>query len=102
MPELTAHVSLRSNRLQPNSMLLTPLPGYEPKSNQMDIGRPRDQLHGHDLERDYDRDSLWVGIMRGTTPGTGREMEGGSAYIRRMPADRPGDRVGSGLGRRQI
>ncbi|KAJ2970693.1 hypothetical protein NUW54_g12674 [Trametes sanguinea] len=50
-PELTAHVSLGSNRLPPDSTLLTPLPGYQP-----DIDRGEaDQLHD-DFERDRHRD----------------------------------------------
>ncbi|OBZ74052.1 hypothetical protein A0H81_06160 [Grifola frondosa] len=33
-PELVAHVSLGTNRLPPDSTLLTPLPGYEPDAAQ--------------------------------------------------------------------
>ena len=54
-PELAAHVSLGSNRLPPDSTLLTPLPGYEPEMEHGDIERVRDD-HDRDRVRDYVRD----------------------------------------------
>ncbi len=50
-PELAAHVSLGSNRLPPDSTLLTPPPGYEPDLDRDEVehGRDRDQ-------REYARD----------------------------------------------
>lgn len=58
-PELAAHVSLGSNRLPPDSTLLTPLPGYEPEGEQLDIdhrerSREREREYGRD-----DRDRAW-------------------------------------------
>lgn len=49
MLELTTHVSLGLNRLPPDSTLLTRLPGYEPKSDRMGIGRSRDRSRKCDL-----------------------------------------------------
>ncbi|KAI0364714.1 hypothetical protein BV20DRAFT_821381 [Pilatotrama ljubarskyi] len=56
-PELAAHVSLGSNRLPPDSTLLTPLPGYEPDTDQGEAERNRD-------ERDRERDAEYA-RMRG-------------------------------------
>ena len=46
-PVLTAHVSLGSNRLPPDSILLTPLPRYEPDGEQQlnTVSRPWEQFH---------------------------------------------------------
>ena len=55
-PELAAHVSLGSNRLPPDSTLLTPLPGYEPEPEQMDMGRPLRERSRERDSREYGRD----------------------------------------------
>ena len=58
-PELAAHVSLGSNRLPPDSTLLTPLPGYEPEGEQLDIDRRERE---REREREYgrdERDRVW-------------------------------------------
>ena len=82
-PELAAHVSLGSNRLPPDSTLLTPLPGYEPDGEQqLDmVGRPRER--SHELEHDeYDRERAPWGRDReryyaptGNGQGNGREQQ---------------------------
>ncbi|KAI1796778.1 hypothetical protein LXA43DRAFT_1057622 [Ganoderma leucocontextum] len=82
-PELSTHVSLGSNRLPPDSTLLTPLPGYEPDSEQIDMGRPRERSRERELERDYDRDRVWVDravrdrerYYAGNGQGNGREQQ---------------------------
>lgn len=50
-PELAAHVSLGSNRLPPDSTLLTPLPGYEPDLDRDEVEHARDRG-----QREYARD----------------------------------------------
>ena len=67
-PELAAHVSLSSNRLSPDSTLLTPLPEYEPEPEQMHLSRPlRERSQEHD-SREYGRDQ--PGAVVGSGPGT--------------------------------
>ncbi|CDO70142.1 hypothetical protein BN946_scf184783.g26 [Trametes cinnabarina] len=54
-PELAAHVSLGSNRLPPDSTLLTPLPGYQPDIDRGDAERVHDDFDRERLN-DYARD----------------------------------------------
>ena len=82
-PVLTAHVSLGSNRLPPDSILLTPLAGYEPDGEQQlnTVSRSREQFHefksnefdsegapsGRDRERCY--------TVVGNRQGNGRKQK---------------------------
>ena len=77
-PELAAHVSLGSNRLPPDSTLLTPLPGYEPEPEQMDMGRPLRERSRERDSREYGRDKrdrAWGGRWFGTGNGITLEMD---------------------------
>ena len=49
-------MSLGSNRLPPDSTLLTALPGYEPELEQMDMGRPLRERSRERDNREYGRD----------------------------------------------
>ncbi|KAI0630522.1 hypothetical protein C8Q77DRAFT_210013 [Trametes polyzona] len=87
-PELTAHVSLGSNRLPPDSTLLTPLPGYEPDMDQTEVddrGREHEYALGRSgRTRDYEplqRDDRWdrgrerERYYAGATQGNGRDQQ---------------------------
>ncbi|KAH9940812.1 uncharacterized protein BXZ73DRAFT_75354 [Epithele typhae] len=76
-PELAAHVSLGSNRLPPDSTLLTPLPGYEPDIEHHD-GRERERERDRDFGRERG-DDRWGSerdrerYYTGNGQGAGRE-----------------------------